>query len=243
MIKEIIIDGVDVSECEFLWKEKLPKKVCNNGNLDCDCNSNPNCYYKQLKRKTNECEKKSWEISNLGYKIKNQRREINERLKQIEKLKRKEQECEKLKSENFTFEELIKTQEKLIEEIKKYLGISNKTIIQRLEELQERRDKLSEENEELKNATVTVAEGLNFQQERADKLEQECEELKQWKEDAENLFKTQTDNANKIINRYKQALDEIENFLKAIMETNKVYPLQANLQKVLNIINKAKRGE
>lgn len=24
--KEIIIDGVDVSECEFLWKEKLPKR-------------------------------------------------------------------------------------------------------------------------------------------------------------------------------------------------------------------------
>ena len=49
--KEKIIDGVDVSECEFLWKERLPKKVCNNGNLDCDCNSNPNCCYKQLKRK------------------------------------------------------------------------------------------------------------------------------------------------------------------------------------------------
>ena len=49
--KEIIIDSVDVSECEFLWKERLPRKVCNNGNLDCDCNSNPNCHYKQLKRK------------------------------------------------------------------------------------------------------------------------------------------------------------------------------------------------
>lgn len=52
--KEIIIDGVDVSECDFLWKEKLPKKVCNNGNLDCNCNSNPNCYFKQLKRKEQE---------------------------------------------------------------------------------------------------------------------------------------------------------------------------------------------
>lgn len=49
--KEIIIDGVDVSECEFLWKEKLPKKVCNNGNLDCNCENNPNCNFKQLKRK------------------------------------------------------------------------------------------------------------------------------------------------------------------------------------------------
>lgn len=37
-----------------------------------------------------------------------------------------------------------------IEEIKKYLGISSKTIMQRLEELQERRDELSEENEKLK---------------------------------------------------------------------------------------------
>ncbi len=50
--KEII----NVNDCEFLWKEKLPKRVCNNGNLDCDCNSNPNCYFKQLKRKTQECE-------------------------------------------------------------------------------------------------------------------------------------------------------------------------------------------
>lgn len=49
--EKIIIDGIDVSECGFLWKEKLPKKFCNNGNLDCDCNSNPNCYFKQLKRK------------------------------------------------------------------------------------------------------------------------------------------------------------------------------------------------
>lgn len=37
--------------------------------------------------------------------------------------------------------------------------------------------------------------------------EKECEELKQWKKDAANLFKTQTDNADKIISRYKQALE------------------------------------
>ena len=35
---------------------------------------------------------KSWEIGNLGYKIHNQRKEINQRLKQIEVLKK---ECEK----------------------------------------------------------------------------------------------------------------------------------------------------
>ena len=66
--------------------------------------------------------------------------------------------------------------------------------------------------------------------------EQECEELKQWKKDAENLFRTQTDNADKIINRYKQALDEIEKFM--------IYEFSGQNQwvkkNVLDIINKAK---
>lgn len=55
--KETIIDGVDVSECEFLWKEKLPKKVCNNGNLDCDCSSNLNYIFKQFQRQEQKLEK------------------------------------------------------------------------------------------------------------------------------------------------------------------------------------------
>ena len=66
--------------------------------------------------------------------------------------------------------------------------------------------------------------------------EWECENLKQWQEDAENLFKTQTDNADKIINRYKQALDEIEKFM--------IYEFSGQNQwvkkNVLDIINKAK---
>lgn len=51
------VNGVDVSGCEFLWKEELPKKVCNNGNLDCDCNSNLNCIFKQLKDKEQKLDK------------------------------------------------------------------------------------------------------------------------------------------------------------------------------------------
>lgn len=37
-------------------ERKITKKVCNNGNLDCDCNSNLNCIFKQFKRKKQECE-------------------------------------------------------------------------------------------------------------------------------------------------------------------------------------------
>lgn len=71
--------------------------------------------------------------------------------------------------------------------------------------------------------------------------EQECEEFKEQLNQAKYLSEgalrlySERQNIN-----YKQALDDIENFLKTIMETNRVYPLQANLQKVLNIINKVK---
>ena len=84
MTDKIIIDGIDVSNCDFFidWYEvneskfqdvpfekvtDLPKHL--NGvplyylrkNLcdgySCYCKENPNCYYKQLKRKEQECEK------------------------------------------------------------------------------------------------------------------------------------------------------------------------------------------
>lgn len=62
--EQIIIDGVDVSECIFLdiVNERL---WCDNVNISAigksqcpyvDCFKNPDCYYKQLVRKTAECE-------------------------------------------------------------------------------------------------------------------------------------------------------------------------------------------
>lgn len=67
--------------------------------------------------------------------------------------------------------------------------------------------------------------------------EQECEELKQWKKDAENLFKTQTDNADKIINRYKLALESIEHICRNVLDDDYIRNLAFALS---DIINKAK---
>ena len=50
----------------------------------------------------------------------------------------------------------------------------------------------------------------NELEEKLSRKEQECEELKQWKKGAENLFKAQIDNPDKIINQYKQTLVEIK---------------------------------
>ena len=77
--KQMIIDSVDVSECDFLIISN-DKQLCHciksdlfggiefvenakNGN----CKDNPNCYYKQLKRKEQECE----ELKRLISKQKN----------------------------------------------------------------------------------------------------------------------------------------------------------------------------
>lgn len=52
--KQIIIDGVDVSGCEYYDKNK-PLLTCVCEEYPCsECHS---CYYKQLKRKEQECEK------------------------------------------------------------------------------------------------------------------------------------------------------------------------------------------
>ena len=53
--EQIIIDGVDVSECMRRNDFKLASYDCY---LDggCQCKDNPSCYYKQLKRKEQECE-------------------------------------------------------------------------------------------------------------------------------------------------------------------------------------------
>jgi hypothetical protein len=57
--KEIIIDGFDVSECEHYHYEKceINYEEWNGEIIRCyECTDNPNCYFKQLKRKEKECE-------------------------------------------------------------------------------------------------------------------------------------------------------------------------------------------
>ena len=60
----------------------------------------------------------------------------------------------------------------------------------------------------------------NKLQKQLKRKEEECEELKQWKKGAENLFKVQIDNPDKIINRYKQTLAEIKPILEFYANSN-----------------------
>ena len=64
---QIIIDGVDVSEC-ILRRRKEPNcTVCNGYSskvFEFDCSDFKNCYFKQLTRKTQECEELKRKLSN-----------------------------------------------------------------------------------------------------------------------------------------------------------------------------------
>ena len=53
--KQAIIDGVDVSGCKKLMQGIVPFG-CMEDRKTCNCMNNPNCLYKQLKRKERECE-------------------------------------------------------------------------------------------------------------------------------------------------------------------------------------------
>ena len=89
--KEIIIDGIDVSGCIELNKRD---KVSCYHLLYNKCKEAPNCYFKQLARKTQECESLKQEIEILQNNFDTATRDCNDK---IEILK---QECEELLKEN-----------------------------------------------------------------------------------------------------------------------------------------------
>lgn len=87
--KPIMIDDVDVTECENLYTTNLP---IGNDKIKCGlhqgigktCNDYPNCYFKQLKRKEQKCEQLRETI-----KLQNemQKEVCEEKNKQIDQLK------------------------------------------------------------------------------------------------------------------------------------------------------------
>lgn len=72
--KQIIIDGIDVSRCRYLFDDtsyKRSKTSCSITLKDCKYLDN-NCYYKQLKRKERECE----ELKNIINEAKNSKLDL-----------------------------------------------------------------------------------------------------------------------------------------------------------------------
>lgn len=134
--KEIIIDGCNVRECACIIEDyyyqqannlengyKHIKNVCELGETGSEyynlfCKDNPNCYYKQLKRKEQECEELHARTASIIYSLTGGRLsysaytlegceqayhdqleiDVERATKELqEELKAKEQECEELR--------------------------------------------------------------------------------------------------------------------------------------------------
>lgn len=141
-MSKVIINDVDVSECRYLY-DRYPEgqivKCCSLYDNDSSefndetvhfCSSHRNCYYKQLVKKTDECKQKDKYKQECEQKheiieeLIRERQELQKQLRhQLDMNIAMNKECEELKTEK--------------EVIKKYLGISDKSIMQRLEELTE----------------------------------------------------------------------------------------------------------
>lgn len=81
MTKEIIIDGIDVSDCMY-YEPKAIKMTCHEQAITKPCNTSPICYYKLLHKANKNCES----LEQENKKLKNILKEIRD-LKKSQNIK------------------------------------------------------------------------------------------------------------------------------------------------------------
>lgn len=244
--KQIIIDDIDVSECEHITYKDSFNPMC--GNTGICCYGRKNCYFKQLAHKTQECE----EYKKRAGCFKDVNKQLGYKYLTIK------QECESLKQE-------IEILQNNFDTATRDCNDEIEIFEQECEELKEEYTELKLENKELYRILADLKEDRKLK----DKYKQECEELKKDLQDYESWFdeykilftydgRTPVTNdelytcleelvkkGNDETNRYRKALEEIEEYQKRNCEVC----YRANTDKcnegcqvftILDIINKTK---
>ena len=153
--KQMIVDGVDVSRCEFYQieaNELYPKANYCGSMRNTFCEIEPNCYYKQLKRKEQEYEELRKYHNKCCEEFENEKQKLIDKYNQFSKdffigkyckkeycdlLKAKEQECEELQN--------------------KFLGLNGKAYSNSLE-----LDQLKQTITEIKDIALGVRNYLDY---------------------------------------------------------------------------------
>lgn len=129
--KQIIIDGVNVSRCKF-FNDITESYYC----FGIPCKDRPNCYFKQLARKTQECEElkkqletsEEWRIKaeGLNEKLELKNTRYHKALEEIEKELKEDIYCESQECGCDDFEECLKcTKEHILNILNKAKGEKN----------------------------------------------------------------------------------------------------------------------
>ena len=199
-----IIDGVDVSGCEYCGYDN----VCRLSDYIVDCEDNPNCYYKQLKRKEQECDMwKNLTVDNGAVALMYQQqldqlkeelaisiqeneegREINAELKaENDELKKiiNEAKNSKLDLKSFLVGEAIQNEyEQQLDQLKEQLNAKE----QECEKLKEDLIEAKAHRDYLNNLALSVS--LNLVSEQLDQLKAENEDLQeQIRKHNDDMFK------------------------------------------------------
>ena len=164
--EQIIIDGVDVSGCVQFTQEG---DCCNLGG---GCKGWPNCYFKQLKRKEQECEKLNNEIIDMNSIIEDAAINLGNKDFTLYDLpfeiKKLSQECENLKAEEKYLKQCCqKAGEELAKHSFEYDGKEKNLVVQAIE--------LNEKYEELKEDRYN----LNMEMYMLDRYRKALEEIEE----------------------------------------------------------------
>ncbi len=214
--EQIIIDGVDVSGCDQIFKDSYNAICCNNFNKDdrpClprrwQCRYYVKSIEEQLARKTQECE---WLRTKLEYYIEKTKQLLDDIDNKDRFNSELQQECEELK-----------------EKIKQVKDFNDKVLYGKDElyknwrEQLDKTNQLKKENEELKEYKAVVDElaGKQIILTNKDKMPKLYENAKDLK-----------------LNRYRKALEEIERIATTFRARESSY------HNVLDIISKAKENK
>lgn len=201
--EQIIIDGVDVSECHFavLPKDSCPAKsrpyaketsciACKEHNTILNyCKNNPNCYFKQLAHKTQIIDEVEEVIKPYQEQIELDALSLPIAIESI--LERKTQECDIWKNQVLVLDEESVTVQVTQEQFEEYQKLKQecekRSILAQEESARnayieyELNDKLKQKTQELyfaRNEIHSKTEYIQEQRDIIDQLKQECEEQK-----------------------------------------------------------------
>lgn len=226
--EQIMIDGVDVSGCSYL--DIVNERIwCDNVNISSvgkssqcpyvDCLKNPNCHYKQLARKTQECNE---------LKIENE--ELNNRMAKV--IYRAT--GGRLSYSNYTLDAIEQ-------------AFNDQLEILSDQKIEEETKELNQKLYLVQNEVHSKIEYIQEQKEEIKQLEQKYEELKNNNKILGDFYEsvdTVLQERTKKYDRYRKTLEEIE---KVCIEdtytfANGTQIRYDTLDDILDIINKAKEN-
>ena len=168
--KQMIIHGVDVSECKYIDIENFEKPICHcisqRNECEMPCEYNKDCYFKQLARMKRELEAKDKECESLGHTYLETNELLQDKTKALTNLKSENDGLKTmlkdLSYENQKFCYQIEEQTKQLEPFKDeyFKGLDNVAIAK----LAKKSIRITAENSKLEQTLTEIkdiAEGMN----------------------------------------------------------------------------------